>query len=95
LGAEPWTGWVCFQVEGSASLIGMLIQKPHNIRLARIESEAITQSRASSCETLLDLHAPEFWGNARLGPPAQSAALFRIAVACSIDRHLLVPAIEH
>ena len=38
-----------------------------------------------ACDALLDLRAPEFCGNARLGPPAQPAALFWIAVARSID----------
>src|SRR5262245_18423880 len=66
----------------------MLIQKPHDVRLARIEFEAIDRDfELLSCEAPRDLRAQEFWGNARLGPPAQPAALLRIAVARSIDRH--------
>ena len=55
------------------SFIGVLIQKPHDVRLARIELKAIDRDfELLSYEAALNLRAPEFCGNARLGPPLGS-----------------------
>ena len=60
--------------------------------LPKIEFEAIDRDFELLSGAPVDFRAPEFCGNARLGPPAQPAALLWIAMPRSIDRHGLAPA---
>jgi hypothetical protein len=74
------------------SLATVLIQKPHDIRLARIEFEALDRDLELFWRKApLYLRATELRRDAGFRPRIHPTVSFGIAIARSIDRHRLAP----
>jgi hypothetical protein len=71
-----------------SSRIAILIQKPHELRLAWVAFKALDGNlNLARGKALLNSRAPHLCANTRLGPIAHPVVFFGMAVSRSIDRH--------
>jgi hypothetical protein len=69
-------------------VLGHALQKPHDVRFARVDLEAIDLDlKFFRGKAPLDLCPTEFCRHARLCPQTHPAPLLGLAVSRSIDRH--------